>query len=133
MDAPIVWKPFYSVRDASLDAQHQRIIGIINDLYVAMDQGRDLAATKTALDRLIQYTNEHFKHEERVMQEHDYPELVEHKALHDQLRKRTVDLRAHVSLITSRDLLNFLKCWWVEHIQNCDKQFAPYLSVPVHS
>jgi hemerythrin len=133
MPAEIVWQSYYSVDEPSLDAEHRQIIGIINDLYVAMEQGKDRAVLKTLLNRLVQYTDVHFQHEERLMREHDYPGLREHKALHEELRRRTVDLRAHTELITGRDLLNFLKNWWMDHIRSEDKQYAPYLGVSARS
>jgi hemerythrin len=133
MTTSISWKPFYSVGVASLDAQHKQILDAINKLCAALERGNEQAALQPLLDQLVQYTDVHFKHEEQLIEEHGYPNLTEHRALHAQLRKRTVDLRAHMSLITARDVLGFLKNWWLSHIQNEDKQYAPYLQVPVHS
>ena len=59
------------------------------------------------------------------MLEHGYPLLEEHKALHDQAQNRIADMLAHADMITGRDLLNFFKLWWVEHIQGDDKKYAP--------
>jgi len=114
-----------------LDAQHKQIIAIINELYTAIERGEDRAKLAGLLDRLCQYTVVHFRHEEQVMQQHGYPDLAQHKALHEQLRHQTADLRTHVSLVTGRDLLRFLKEWWLEHIQSQDKKYAPYLGAPV--
>ncbi len=133
MTTYITWKSAYSVGDTSLDAQHKQIIGIVNDLYTAMQEGNDYEAVRPLLDRLLQYTNTHFKYEEQMMQRHEYPDLSQHKALHDHMRQRTADLRRHAGLVTGQDLLVFLKDWWVNHIQDQDKQYSPYLEVPVHS
>jgi hemerythrin len=67
------------------------------------------------------------------MREHHYPSLAEHRVLHAQLRKRTVDFREYMSLITARDLLNFLRSWWMSHIRNVDQQYAPYMELSAHS
>jgi len=128
----IVWKSFYSVGDPTLDAQHKQIIAIVSDLYTAIEEGRDRDVLKPLLDRLSRYVVAHFKYEEQIMEEHGYPGLAQHKALHDRLRRRTTDLRTHVSLVTGPDLLHFLKEWWIEHIQHQDKQYTPYLAVPAH-
>jgi len=133
MNTYVAWKPFYSVGHPALDAQHKQIIGVINDLYAAMSQGEERAALESLLDRLVQYTKTHFAYEEQVMQQHDYPGLTHHKRLHDRLRQRTADLRAHLGLVTGVDLLHFLKEWWLEHIQGQDKQYAPYLEVAAYS
>ena len=85
------------------------------------------------MKRLSQYTNDHFNHEEQVMQQHGYPRFDAHKALHDGLRRRTADLRTHADVITEADLLQFVNEWWLEHIQGDDKKYGPYLKVPGHS
>jgi hemerythrin-like metal-binding protein len=123
----VTWKDFYSVGDPSIDAQHKQILGTINELYEAMLIGKDRAVLKPLLDRLLQYTLAHFEHEEQVMQEHEYPDFAQHKALHDKIRKKTVELREHAYLVTGQDLLRFLKEWWVGHIQGQDKNYSPYL------
>ena len=129
MIAYITWKDFYSVGDPSLDAQHKEIIAVINELYEAREEGHDRDAVRHILDRLLQYTLVHFKHEEQVMQEHGYPGFAQHKTLHDEIRQRTSDLREDADLVTGQDLLRFLKEWWVGHIQGADKKYAPYLQL----
>jgi hemerythrin-like metal-binding protein len=133
MTAGIEWKPYYSVSEPFLDDQHKEIIGLVNDLYVALERGNDGAVVKPLLDKFARYAKEHFDCEEQIMQEHGYPLLEEHKALHDQARNQIADMQSHADLITGRDLLNFFKTWWVEHIQGDDKKYAPYMKVPVES
>jgi hemerythrin-like metal-binding protein len=128
MAAYVPWKPFYSVGDPVLDAEHKEILGILDDLYAAMERAPNHPASTAVWKRLVQYTNSHFKHEERVMQEHEYPGLSEHVAQHARLRQRTADLQMHSDLVTSRDLLRFVKEWWLEHIQGEDRKYAPYLT-----
>ena len=84
MTAGIDWKPFYSVSDSFLDDQHKEIIGLVNDLYVAIERGNDDGVLKPLLEKFAHYAKEHFDCEERIMLEHGYPLLEEHKALHDQ-------------------------------------------------
>jgi hemerythrin len=49
--------------------------------------------------------------------------------LHDELRRKVIDLRENADLLTGQDLLHFLKRWWMGHIQGCDKKYAPYLQL----
>ena len=131
MASYIAWNDYYSVGDESLDAQHKQLLGLINELYGAMEQGADHAAVRTLLERLLQYTLQHFKYEEEVMLAHDYPDLIRHKAIHDKMRQKTIDFRENADLVTGRDLLIFLKEWWCNHIQEQDRKYAPYLKVAV--
>jgi hemerythrin len=131
MSMAIEWKPFYSVGDAAIDSQHKQILAAISELCTALDRGNEQKVLKPLLDRLVQYTEDHFRAEEKAMEQSGYPDLAEHATEHAQLRKRTVDLRAYIHLITARDLLGFLKNWWLGHIQGQDKQYAPYLQAAV--
>ena len=127
MAAYIAWKDFYSVNNPLLDAEHKQIIESINELYVAMNGPMDSVAKKRVLERLVQYTQTHFDHEEKIMQEVDYPDLAAHRALHDDMRRQTIGLRTHLTLVTARDVLVFLKDWWLGHIQGEDKKYASYV------
>ena len=124
----IIWKDFYSVGDGSLDADHRQIIGVINELYDAMQEGQDHKVLTPLLERLVQYTVAHFRHEEQVMREYEYPDLPQHRALHDRLRRNTIGMRDNVDLVTGRDMLRYLKDWWLGHIQGEDKKYSPYVS-----
>ena len=101
----VTWKDFYSVGDPSIDAQHKQILDTINELYEAMQKSKDRAVLKPLLDRLLQYTLAHFQHEEQIMQEHEYPDFVQHTASHNRIRQKTRDLREHACLVTGHDLL----------------------------
>ena len=127
MAAYIAWKNFYSVNDPSLDAEHKQIIESINDLYTSMNGPMDSAAKKRVLERFVQYTHSHFDHEEKVMMEAGYPDLIAHKALHEEMRRRAIGLRTHLTVVTARDVLVFLKDWWLDHIQGDDKKYAVYV------
>lgn len=127
MAAYVVWKDYYSVNDPSLDAEHRQVIESINEMYNALEGPAPDVATKRVLDRLVRYTHTHFDHEENLMKEAGYWDFEAHKALHDAMRQRTVGLRTHLTLVTARDILVFLKDWWVDHIQGEDKKYAVYL------
>jgi hemerythrin len=124
----IEWKPFYSVGDPVIDGQHKRLLGIIDDLYLAIQTGDERNRVLGILERLAEYTTIHFDHEERVMQRCGYPDLENHKAMHVEMEHRVLDLRTHPNAIAGHELLRFLKNWWMAHIQNQDKAYSPYLS-----
>lgn len=124
------WKPYYSVGDSSLDAEHQEILTLIDDLYSEITVGKENARTKKQLDRLVQYTLSHFQHEERIMHELGFPGFAAHKIEHERMRQRTLELRASFTLLKAADLLRFLKDWWTNHIQVEDKSYSSYFTSP---
>ena len=83
MAAYIAWKDFYRVNNPLLDSEHKQIIENINELYVAMNSPMDSVAKKHVLERLVEYTQTHFDHEEKIMQEVDYPDFAAHSRNQD--------------------------------------------------
>ena len=91
----IDWKDYYNVGEPSLDTEHKEVLEIINKLYAAMLNGTENRTTKDVLERLIQYTLNHFKHEEEVMLEVGYRGFEAHKALHDRMQATNVGSVRH--------------------------------------
>jgi len=123
----ITWKEFYSVGSRALDGQHRQILGIINDLYTASQSGTEREEIKGLLDRLVQYTVDHFQREEELMKECGYPELAQHKNMHQRVTEKTIDIRKHFGRVSGQELLACLKEWWLNHICGTDRQYGPYL------
>ena len=108
-------------------AEHQQIVGIINELFDAMEKKSTQQVIKPILDRLVKYTFEHFKREEEAMAGVEYPDLIEHKALHNKIRQKTLDFNDNADFVTGHNLLNFLKQWWLGHIQSEDREIRALL------
>jgi hemerythrin-like metal-binding protein len=124
----IPWKEQYSVGDASIDTQHKQILAIISELNAAIEGGRAYEVVEELLERMVLYTLNHFKHEEQLMQACGFPDIENHKILHDKMRRRTEGLHANAGLMTSNDLMRFLREWWINHIRGEDQCYVPYLS-----
>ena len=127
MGQHVAWKPFYSVGNAAIDDQHKRLLTIVDDLYVAVQTGNVQTRVQSVLDRLADYTTVHFDYEERVMRECGYPRLEAHIVMHQEMRRRALEFRANPDAVAGHELLQFVKNWWVRHVQNQDKEYAPYL------
>jgi len=124
------WRNDYSVGIASIDEQHKKLVGLLNDLFDSMSSGKGKEALNTVLTSLIQYTQYHFKTEEDLMKLHRYPEYEEHKQKHDKLAEHVVNLKKQFSAgqITSPvQITNFLKDWLSKHIMGTDMKYGPFL------
>lgn len=125
------WNDSYSVKVAALDSQHRKLFDLINELHQAMKarRGRDVAGA--VLCRLIDYTVYHFSAEEKLMEQHRFPELAthraEHKALTDKVLAFKKDFDANTGLLTV-ELMNFLQQWLVNHIQRVDQRYSAFLN-----
>jgi hemerythrin len=128
MEKHVVWHDFYSVGDILLDAQHKKINDVISDLYSAITEGADNAVIKTLLDQFAFQIFSHVQHEERVLHDYKYPDLAQHKILHDNIWQIVRVLPDHIHLSTWLDQLDFVKDLFIEHLLEEDKKYMPYLT-----
>lgn len=127
----IQWGPKYSVNIQEIDNQHQKLMALINQLYDAMTAGHGKDVLGKVLNELANYTVNHFAYEEKLFQQHAYPETAAHKAEHVKLIQQVTDLKqkfesgkAHITL----EVMNFLKDWLNNHIMVVDKKYSAHLN-----
>ena len=122
----ISWLENYSVNNFLLDAQHKKLVSIINMLHSAMKEGQAKNMLEIILDDLILYTNEHFRTEERMMMNANFPGLKEHRIAHEKLNDKVLEFQKRFrenEVLISMDLMNFLKNWLINHIEITDKKY----------
>lgn len=128
--ALIEWSQKYSVGDTRIDGEHQRLIGLINQLYSSMLEGIRPADLRRTFEELVAYTQYHFQHEERLLEEHQYPDRDRHKEEHRRLIHRVQELDASFQQeqdALSVDVMDFLKTWLTDHILRSDLSYSPHL------
>jgi hemerythrin len=121
------WHENLSVGNKFIDGDHRHLIDLVNQLYDAIDKGRAESVAGRVLDELIQYTKEHFKREEAVMQRIDYAEFSAHKAEHENLTQQVIALREKFQRCEqdrATELLVFLYDLLFNHIIEVDKKLA---------
>lgn len=126
----IKWEEKFSVRIPEIDHQHQHLIDLINQLYDAMRAGQGKTKLQEILNELINYTDYHFKTEEKLFDTYHYPHNLEHRKHHDSLRSQVIDFNTkfHDGRTTiSLELLSFLKDWVKNHILDEDFKYSEYL------
>lgn len=132
-----VWDPeLYSVGDATLDQQHQRLLSVLNRLYVLIhDEGgvRNTAGTAAMMQELTYFIVEHFSYEEQRLQESAYPldSLARHRAEHNGF---VVKMQAFEQRLQDADptvlddMLPYLYGdWLIQHICGSDMDYRDYL------
>jgi hemerythrin-like metal-binding protein len=124
------WNNRYSVQIGSIDAQHQTLFGLAEELNTAMAAGQGKSVLSRILNRLVQYTTVHFAHEERLMRLHDYPGFAAHKTQHEALAQKVQQFQAEYNAGTTAmtvELMIFLRDWLTGHIAGSDQKYAPLL------
>ena len=79
------WSPNLSVGSERIDSDHKKLIDRLNRLASDLESDKGQEAIKEDLDGLIAETEEHFRREEQIMADADYPELDYHRRLHEAL------------------------------------------------
>ena len=125
------WKPEYSVRIAELDRQHQRMFRIVQELQRSIMAGNGQAVVEAAMERVVNYTIEHFATEENFMDECGFPGTAAHRVEHNVLTMEISKLqKEHEAGKTDAvaKLLDFLQRWQVEHILKRDMEYAKFFA-----
>ncbi len=126
----IVWAPRYELGDSIIDRQHQRIVNVINRLHAARRVGIDQVTLQKVLNALADYTRTHFLHEEEVLIEVRYTDLVAHRRLHTDMMQTTMDICDNIGPNIdelAQDVLEFLRDWWTDHICKQDRLYMAHL------
>lgn len=125
------WKQDYSVGIHQLDQQHQKLVGMLNEIYEALNRGEGREALGSILDNLVSYTRTHFSTEERLMSAHGYPDYAVHKEKHDKMAEKVLDYRRKLAageIGSPIEISNFLKNWLARHILDTDRNYGPFLN-----
>ncbi len=126
----IKWNDELSVSIPSIDGEHKKLIGLINDFYngIATKSSREQLITMVA--GLKNYTAYHFSTEENYMRQHDFPGLADHKAQHDSFVAKVNDFSERLEdgrFVVSLEITNFIKDWITGHIMGTDKKYSAFL------
>ncbi|UCD30007.1 MAG: hemerythrin family protein [Planctomycetota bacterium] len=134
------WQPEFSVSVAEIDQQHQRLIGLVNQLHEAIEKSNQLATMQSVLsemdaitstiNEMIDYTIYHFSTEEKYMLEYKYPQYQQHKGEHQLFIDKVQNFKRNFENTKTRlslDIADFIMNWWQEHILKTDKKCGIFL------
>jgi len=126
----IVWNDTSNLGIPVIDKQHRGLISTINSLYDAIKAGSGSAKVGQTLTLLKDYTESHFSTEEALLLEAKYPEMEKHIELHRNLTDTTKSMYNDVLINKEPDrVLQFLKQWWLDHINVQDRKYAPFVQI----
>ena len=127
----IEWDSTFSVGSARMDADHQRLVMLLNRLYDAWHGGEGIDELGWLFDELLAYADTHFAAEEMALRSLGYPRLEKQQADHLRLKASVVEFRTrHLSgdepTVLTEKMTIFLKSWLMEHILGEDMRYKPY-------
>ena len=124
---PFEWSEDYSVGIPELDIQHRQLIELGGELIRVTNLGESGKPDPGIIEKMAECAERHSQREELVLRVRGYPDYLEHKAEHEEYRKRIAALRAQPD---RRDMgvrvANFLNEWLKLHILISDQEYARY-------
>jgi hemerythrin len=124
------WTKSHAVFVPEIDNEHRAIFQVAGELHQALRNEAPLFQVQEILHRLIACTEDHFAHEEQLMQNERYLSFDWHKQQHETVRKR---MRQFVPLIEAGDakagtaLIEFLSRWLQDHTSLTDRMMGAFL------
>lgn len=123
------WKDSYSVGVEHLDEQHMGLVNQINILHDAMKVGKAKATLTPILDKLIEYTATHFKSEEKLFEQYNFPDIEKHKVEHSSFVEEVLAFKRDFDkgrIMVTFEVMDFLKNWLIKHILGSDMDYKDF-------
>jgi len=118
----------YGLDVREMDAEHQKLIALMNTLRVLYEKHAGAAELGEALGELATYTAKHFADEEAYMTKIEYPELRVHAGVHKNLLARVSEYATEFRKMgkLSDAFFMFLKMWLKAHICGVDMKYSQH-------
>ena len=130
----IEWGERFSVGVAVLDEQHKELIRMINSLIDNQHAGADSEAMVDVLEKMTEYAAYHFRTEERLFSEYEYPQHASHNAEHTEFKTKAarfcMDAIAGKNGL-AREVLRYLSAWLTSHILLSDMKYKPFFAAKI--
>ncbi len=127
----IQWDDSLRVNIAEIDAQHRKLVGMINELNEAMRMGKGKEILGKTVQGLIEYTQTHFQTEEKYFEKFGYPENAPHKREHAAFTAKVSQFKSAFDAgraALSVEVMAFLSDWLQKHIKGSDKKYGSFLN-----
>jgi hemerythrin len=131
----LTWRPELAVGHPDIDADHKRLIAIINDFERMVENSPKERALHEVLVSLHDYARVHFAREEELQAAAGYSGLERHRREHQallhsvkEMASRHFVVRTQPITAESLDTLgHFLRRWLVDHIIKSDLKLRDYV------
>ncbi len=123
------WEDNFRVEIDTLDAQHKKIIELINNAHAVLTGGGSPDKISEIIQELLDYTHYHFDNEEKLFEKHHYFDKASHKKEHEELSKKVLSLKKDLDEgkgVDAFELLAFLVDWLQDHVVGSDKKYSSF-------
>lgn len=123
------WHARFSVGHPEIDQQHQRLFELVNHFDDVLKMGLQ-EELPLIVDDLRALSEVHFRFEEELIQRSGFPQVAEHRKMHDELLDQVRMMRGSLAVgghVSHKAVVRFLADWLQNHILREDMEYKPYL------
>ncbi|MDR0832530.1 MAG: bacteriohemerythrin [Bacillales bacterium] len=123
------WNSSFELGNKEIDEQHKSLVDEVERLSDRIEKG-DIDKTQIlqSLNFLVNYAVEHFRSEELISKQYNYPNRNYHNSVHDEFKKKVGEVAEQYtnlndekkSLELAKDICHFLSQWLQNHIKGDD-------------
>lgn len=115
-----------------IDNQHRTLLEAMNNFTEACNQGKGRKQIEETMNFVVSYTKEHFRDEERIQEEADYPGITKHKWIHSQIIMKVDELvrefrQTGPTIVLVGKLNATLVDWVINHIKTEDRKIGEHI------
>jgi diguanylate cyclase (GGDEF)-like protein/hemerythrin-like metal-binding protein len=126
----LVWKDFFCSGNLLIDAEHQTLFQVSNELFSAILSDRPSPEISLIIGRLLADVARHFQDEQMILEKIGFPGLPKHREEHSILLARGIELsqQFHDETLSVGEVFQFLACDVVMiHLLGADREYFPYI------
>lgn len=130
----IEWKEQFSVENEELDRQHRKLFELVNRILESMktEKANDTVFISDILNQLYDYTQYHFKAEEKEFAGTQYPLTTVHIKAHRDFTQKVRDMISNkgkiVPALNAINIAQTANKWIMEHVIRFDKGYSQYIN-----
>ncbi len=113
-----------------LEKEHQQLIDLLDALDKCILKGYSVNQVIKHLDDFVALAGDHFKNEEKIMEDYKYTDIIDHKKEHacllEQLRTLQSQLRKGQTPF-GKDYMQLLRNWLEAHLLDTDNRLEEFL------
>lgn len=117
-----------------IDDQHKELLNIINKLSTSINEHSQANDILVIVDELINYATYHFSTEEKIFDEFNYNETINHKKEHEVFVKKFLKIKDRIktdkaylnqnSIEIAEDIFSYIINWFLNHIVCSDRKYV---------
>jgi len=129
---PLEWRDAMGIGHVVIDADHRRLIEIIN----SFEASPDLVHAEQTAKALLDHAHAHFRREEVIQRLSGYPLCTLHHIAHEELLTKLKDLirtffveqRSTDTGVVVEVMRDLIRDWFVGHVIEMDMKMKPFVA-----